>query len=380
MLYDRSYNKSASVFAFKFLSGPVQYNFNNKRKNIVSLRNYNTMQTIFEHIKELESVHGLSKHEQFVQGFINAVDNKAISKGDLLPSVNCLVTELGFARETIAKGYRELISRGIVESKNRIGFFLAKTKTRSQLRIALIIFAFDSFQEVFYKTFRDRLGKQVHIDVFFHHNNLDILESIVDRVRGKYGMYVVAPIPHKRAAALLETLPANKFLMVDRFITMQGDFSSITQEFYQSSYNAFYELTPAIKKFGRMIYYHRPNADTPEEILNAFTEFVRVQKIKHAIRPEYVPGSIEAGNVYFTINNAELWMMLKDAKEKKLKLGKDVGILSHNDEIVKEIIFDGITTYSTDFKLMAEKSADFILKRKPVRAIIPTVLIRRGSL
>ena len=72
--------------------------------------------------------------------------------------------------------------------------------------------------------------------------------------------------------------------------------------------------------------------------------------------------------------------MLKDCKTKNLKLGKDVGILSHNDDMVKEIICDGITTYSTDFKLMAEKAAAFVLKRKKIQEIIPTVLIRRNSI
>ncbi|MCH5599123.1 winged helix-turn-helix domain-containing protein [Niabella ginsengisoli] len=124
------------------------------------------MQKVYDHIRNMENVHALSKHEQFVQGFINAVDDKSISKGDMLPSVNNLIAELGFARETVAKAYKELISRGIVESKNRIGFFLAKENTKNQLRVALIIFAFDSFQEVFYKTFRDQLGKQTHIDIF----------------------------------------------------------------------------------------------------------------------------------------------------------------------------------------------------------------------
>ncbi|WP_346239134.1 GntR family transcriptional regulator [Niabella insulamsoli] len=338
------------------------------------------MQSVYDHIKEMENIHGLSKHEQFVQGFLNAVDNKAILKGDMLPSVNNLISELGFARETIAKAYKELVSRGIVESKNRIGFFLAKDNTRNQVRIALVIFAFDSFQEVFYKTFRDRLGKQTHIDIFFHHNNIDIFESIIDRVRGKYGMYVVAPIPHKKSVSILNTIPTEKLLMIDRYIPFNSRVSYVTQEFFQSSYAAFAQLAPAIKRFKKMFYYHRPNADTPEEILLAFQKFVKDFKIKHSILPEYIPGSIEAGYVYFTINNAELWMMLKDAKQKKLKLGKDVGFLSHNDEIVKEIIFDGITTYSTSFENMAEKAASFIVDRKIIQETIPTILIRRGSL
>lgn len=338
------------------------------------------MQSVYDHIRDMEKVHGLSKHEQFVQGFLNAVENKTICKGDMLPSVNALIAELGFARETIAKAYKDLISRGIVESKNRIGFFLAKDNTRNQLRIALIIFAFDSFQEVFYKTFRNKLGKQTHIDIFFHHNNVDVFESIIDRVRGKYGMYVVAPIPHKKSAAILNSLPRDKFLMIDRHLPIPGDISYVTQEFFQSSYAAFAQLAPAIKSFKKMCYYHRPNADTPEEILLAFQKFVKDFKVKYDILPEYIPGSIEAGYVYFTINNAELWMMLKDARQKKLKLGKDIGILSHNDEIVKEIIFNGITTYSTNFESMAEKAAEFILSRNKIQETIPTVLIRRGSL
>jgi DNA-binding LacI/PurR family transcriptional regulator len=48
--------------------------------------------------------------------------------------------------------------------------------------------------------------------------------------------------------------------------------------------------------------------------------------------------------------------------------------------VVKEIIFDGITTYSTDFVQMAEKAAEFVLKRKKIQEVLPTVLLRRGSL
>jgi DNA-binding transcriptional regulator YhcF (GntR family) len=338
------------------------------------------MRDVYQQIKELEHIQGLSKHEQFVQGFINAINDRLLSKGDVLPSVNSLVKELGFARETIAKGYKELMSRGIVESKNRIGFYVANEDTNQTLRLALIIFAFDSFQELFYKTLSGRLGKGIHIDVFFHHNNIGVFENIISSVRGKYGMYIVAPIPHKRTADILSTLPMSKFLMVDRYEPIPGDYSYVVQEFEKSSYKAFVELKDVIRRYKEMIYYHRPSSDTPVEILNAYKKFVQEHKIKGVIRTEYVPGSIEKGKVYYTINNTELWAMLKDCISKKLEIGKDVGILSHNDDVVKEIICNGITTYSTDFKKMAEKAADFVKTRKQIREVIPTVLIRRSSL
>jgi DNA-binding LacI/PurR family transcriptional regulator len=75
-----------------------------------------------------------------------------------------------------------------------------------------------------------------------------------------------------------------------------------------------------------------------------------------------------------------LWEIIHDCKVAKLKPGKDIGILSHNDEPVKELVADGITTFSTDFGMMGKKAAQAILKRESIQEIIPTTLIKRKSL
>lgn len=338
------------------------------------------MRDIYDQIHELEGMPRLTKHEQFVQGIINAVDNKVVQVGDLLPSVNKLMAELGFARETIMKGYKDLIKRGIVESRNRMGFFIASADTGQSLRVALLLYAFDTFQETFFKTFKKHLDPDVHLDVFFHHNNIDILDSIINNIRGKYGMYVVAPIPNPRTKELLKPIPLNKFLMIDRFEPMDGDFSYVTQEFEQATYKAFCELKDVIARYDEFVFYYRPSTDTPIEILRSFKKFIKETGIKGTIHTEYTPGTITKGKGYFTINNTELWAMLKDCIDKGLDPGTDVGILSHNDDMVKEIICGGITTYSTDFAQMAEEAAVFVNSGKPVKKIIPTVLIRRKSL
>lgn len=338
------------------------------------------MEDVFKEFRKLSNVLDMSKHEQFIQGILNAIHNKSLVQGDKLPSVNEFMKETNYARETIAKGYKELVRRGVVESKNRVGFFVSNKNVQQELRVALVLFAFDTFQETFYKTFRNRLGENIQIDVFFHHNNIMVFENVIASIRGKYGMYVVAPIPNEKTADILMTLPMDKFLMIDRYEKLDVNFNYVTQEFKKASYLAFSELADTIRKFKKMFYYHRPASDTPIEILKAFNKFVRDFAIPHEICAEYIPGSLKKGGVYFTINNTELWAMLKDCKLQNLVIGKDVGILSHNDDIVKEIICDGITTYSTDFPLMAKKAADFVLNREPIREIIPTVLIRRTSL
>lgn len=338
------------------------------------------MLTIFEKIQELEEIPSYSKHEQFVQGIINAIDEKIISKGAPLPSINVLIKKLGFARETIMKGYRELISRGIVESKSRLGYFVANDDTEQTLKVALLMYLIDSFQEQFYRNFRNELGPNVHIDVFFHHGNITVFETMLDMIKGKYGVYVISPIPHPKTKHLLESLPNNKLIMFDRYEPLAGEFNYITQEFEHSTYKVLTELAETIRKFDEMILFHTPGSLDPVEIIKSFKKFAKDFKINTRILTEYKPGSVEKGKVYFTLDNSEIWKIMKDCEIKHLVLGEDIGILSHNDEIVKEIVGGGLTTYSADFSLMGKKVAQAVLKKEKVQEIIPTVLIRRKSL
>jgi DNA-binding transcriptional regulator YhcF (GntR family) len=338
------------------------------------------MEQIIQQIRDLESINSLSKHEQIVQGILNAISEKVIVKGDILPSVNKMINELGFARETIVKAYKELIHSGIVESKNRLGYFVATEDIQQKLIVALVIYAFDIFQETFYENFRNRLGDNIQLDVFFHHNNFDIFDNVINNIRGKYGMYVIAPIPHENTPKLLKLLPENRVLLVDRYIKTKEDYSYVSQEFKNSSYDAFYKLKDKMKKFEQVVFFFKPNSAEPIEILESFKSLVEKYNINAVIREKYEPGSLEKGKVYFTIHNLELWEMLKDTKSKGFIIGKDIGFISHNDDIIKEIIFDGVTTFSTDFSEMGVKAAEFVKNGNKIQEIIPTVLIERNSL
>ncbi|HWK03417.1 MAG TPA: GntR family transcriptional regulator [Puia sp.] len=84
------------------------------------------MLDLLQEIRKLEGITGLSKHEQLVRGIINAINDKVVCKGDILPSINYLVKELGFARGTITKAYKDLEGRGIIRSEGRMGFYVAE--------------------------------------------------------------------------------------------------------------------------------------------------------------------------------------------------------------------------------------------------------------
>lgn len=338
------------------------------------------MSAILHKIKELEVHSRLSKHEQLVDGIINAISSKEAILGDQLPSVNEMVKELGFARKTIVKAYTELKNRGIIESKNRLGYFITNADTNQEIKVALLMFAFHPFQEIFYNTFRESLGENIQVDVFFHHNNIEIFETILGNIKGHYGMYVVAPIPHNHIKTLLRDFPNDKLLLIDRYAQINRDTAHVTQEFEITTYEALKKLSNSIKKYEEMVLFFKHHSDYPIEVLRAFKKFIEDNNIKGCVEDKYVSNSIKKGRVYITIGDGDLWRILKDCKERDWTLGKEIGIFSSNDSPVKEIIFDGITTLSTDFRLMAKTAAEFVLQRKPVQKTIPTKLIMRKSL
>ncbi|TJZ59965.1 GntR family transcriptional regulator [Sphingobacterium olei] len=321
-----------------------------------------------------------SKKDQIVDGITSAIELRMLEVGDKLPSVNEMIKALGFARQTIVNSYQELIERGIVESTNRLGYFIAQDEVRQKLKVCLVLYAFDTFQETFYECFRKSLGPGIQVDVFFHHNNYRVFQNTIQDVKSKYGMYVIAPIAGPNTRELLEELPSQKTLIVDRYVELDASYSYIAQEFRKSSYEAFSALADEIKKFDEFVFFFKYNSAEPSEVLDSFRQFVSDYNIKGVIRGEYEKDSIEPNKVYFTIHNLELWEMLKDIKVKNLKLGKELGILSHNDDSVKEIIFNGITTFSIDFAEMGRLAAAYVLDRKPIQHIMPSKLFKRNSL
>lgn len=338
------------------------------------------MEIVFENINKLKSARHLNKHEKLISGITSAIESKDLVKGDRLPSINKMVAEIGYARKTIVKAYEELKGRGIVESKNFKGYYIADVNTGTKLRVALVLYAFHTFQEDFYNTFREELGKKYIINVFFHHNNLDVFKDIMTRISGRYGMYVVAPIQIPEVGVLLKKIPSDKLLVIDRHIPLPLDYSYITQEFENSTYNQLTKLLTEINKYKEFVLFYREDSDYPVGILKAFNKFIKGFKIRGLVKESYTKSSIEEGTVYFFIDDTNLWEVLRDSKRKGYTVGTDIGVLAHNDNAIKEIIFGGITTISTDFKKMAKESAKYVKMGDKTHKIIPSELFQRNTL
>jgi len=336
------------------------------------------MDSIFQEIRILGDTPSYSKHDRFVQGIINAINAKIVVRDEILPTVSKMMKELGFSRETVIRGYKELIDRGIVVSRNRQGYFVGSGNTDRIMNVALLMYNLDTFEEQFYRNFRHEIGHNISLNTYFHHGDIEIFETILSQIKGKYGMYVIAPIPHPKTRELLEIIPRNKLLIFDRYEPLDGVFNHITQEFAKSSYEIFSKLAPRIRQFDEFIFYHSPASLDPKEIVSSFKKFLKDFNIKGRIEKEFIPGTVEKGKVYFTLDNFALWQIMRDSISKKLEPGKDIGVLSSNDEPAKEIT--GITTFSADFSEMGTLAGRAVLKKQEIQLTVPMILFQRTTL
>ena len=322
----------------------------------------------------------VTKREKIVQAVSHCISDNVLSIGDTLPSVNELSNELGYSRETVVKAYAELKNRGIVDSKHGVGYFVVNTRVNLKQNIALVLYGFQTFQQEFYDAFRQNLGEKYKIDVYFHHNNFQMYESIINNIRGQYSSYIIAPIQSSESEQLLQLLPHERLLIIDRYIYLESDVAKITQEFELSLLNVFEQLRDKIDKYNKIVVFYHEESDYPQEIFTAVKSFCNSNQYPLEVHKSFKSDLLENGSLFFTIGDKDLWQILKYAKKAGMSIGQDFGVLSHNDSPVKEIIEGGISTFSTDFRLMGEEAANYIMNKSIINKIIPSKLIERNSM
>jgi len=67
--------------------------------------------------------------------------------------------------------------------------------------------------------------------------------------------------------------------------------------------------------------------------------------------------TLKEEELYIVLDDQNLIRIIKKIRNQNLILAKNIGVISCNETILKEIVEKGITTISTDFNLMGETLA-----------------------
>jgi len=330
-------------------------------------------------IIEIDNRHSLPKYKQIILSIETAIAEKRLKRGDKLPSVNKVALEFSISRDTVLLGYDELKKRGIIYARLGKGYYIKSEEFSFEQRIFLLFDEFNSFKEDLYNAFMQTMANNAQIDIFFHYFSIDVFRKLINENNGDYSKYIIMPTTLKGASAIIKTLPKNDVYILDQTTAELKEYPSVHQNFVKDMYKALTEGKDKLHKYKKIILIF-PAFKQPPGMAEGFTKFCTENGLPHEIIPDFENRTIVPGETYIIPNDRHLVSVMEQARDRKMVIGKDIGIVSYNDTPLKKVVGNGITTISTDFTAMGRLLAEMILNQDKVQIENKSRLIDRGSL
>lgn len=328
---------------------------------------------------EINSNIGIPKYKQIVVSIENAITNGALKKGDQIPSINAIRDTHHLSRDTVIIAFNELKSRGIIQSVVGKGYYVSSENVSVKKKVLLLFDELNSFKEDLYNSFINNLDEDVQVDIYFHHFNINVFNKIVEDNIGNYNHYIIMPANLKNTSQILSKLPKDKVYILDQMPKDLKSYPGIFQNFEKDIYTSLNNAYKAIAKYSKLILVFS-NDRQPIDMRKGFLKFCKYKSINHDVINTLKNRALSKGELYIIPDDKNLLRIIKRIKENKLLLSKDIGIISYNDTLLKEVVEGGITTISTDFNSMGKQLAEIILNNENKLIENPSHLILRHSL
>ncbi len=319
------------------------------------------------------------KYKQIIASVEEAIISGSLKKGDKLPSLNSIKNKHSLSRDTVLTAFNELKARGIIQSIVGKGYYVMSEDVDVNQKVFLLFDELNSFKEDLYNSFLTGMGVNVQVEIFFHHFNYDVFSKLIHDNAGDYSHYIIMPANIKGTEKLLSRLPKDKVYILGQMHPELLEYPSVYQNFKKDIYKGLEDGLSLIKNYQKIILLFSEK-NQPKGILEGFKLFCTANNIQNEVIDAIENRELVKGEIYLILDDKNLIKVIKKTKEGNLTIAKDIGIISYNDTLLKEIVADGITTISTDFNLMGNSLAKMILNNEFTQIENPSSLIIRTSL
>lgn len=327
-------------------------------------------------------------YKQVIKIIQKQVADGDYGEGDLIPSMNELSLILDISKETVKKAYTILRKMGIIESAQGKGFYIS-TKSDNKIKTLLLFDKISTYKQVLFNSFAETIGDRAGITIHLHNQDIDLFEFFVEENLDNYDYYIITPhFPRnpdiqKRAIKILKKIPNRKLIVLDHYPEgLQGNFGSVYQDFEMDIYNGLTKGIDLFRKYKKFSVISMKGSMYAPLIIKGIERFAAENKFGIKFLNTINVDTIQKGDSFLILNgqlDIELIEIIKAAKAKGLKIGKDVGIISYNESPINEIILNGLTVFSTDFKQMGKLAAKMIIEKNLTKIKCDFDLIKRNT-
>lgn len=310
-------------------------------------------------IYKIDSNSSLPKYRQLINNLMKGIDEGHLKRGEKIPSLNQICNLNNMSRDTVMMAFNELKMLGVIFSRPGKGYFIQTTQVEIAKRIFVLFDELNSFKEDMYNSFLQHLDAKTEVDIYFHHFNFQVFSDLIKNAAGNYTSYVIMPATFNHTLDIIGHLPSEKVFILDRKKQELANYPSIYQDFENDVYEALTKNHNYLKKYNQFVMEH-PGGKEPQERVAGFERYAKKYRLEYEIIPEINDEDVQRNTCFLVPSDRSLVQLIKTANYKQLKLGHDIGIISFNDTVLKEVVADGITTISTDFFEMGKILAEMI--------------------
>jgi len=318
-------------------------------------------------------------YKQIIHSIQRGISAGVLENGDLIPSVNAIAAEYSIARGSIFKAYNELKSSGVIDSVPGKGYFITNTKSVGKKNIFLLMSTFNPYREVFFNAFVSKIKNHATVDMYFHHHNIKVFETLIQNHASHYNTFVIMPAMFKQTGKILQQLDQRNLYILDRgFNEFGSKYPSVCQNYAKDIILYLKSIEDRLEKYKRVVLLFSSNMRT-FDIITGFEKFFEQHPKQGIVIRETEEFEPKEGDLCIALDDSDLVHLILTAKENNWVLGQHLGIISYNEIPMKSIVAEGITTISPDFEQMAASMADLILNNKKDNIENPYIIIERNS-
>lgn len=330
------------------------------------LNYYNMMlsTSVSRHI-HLDEYSAMPKYLQISNSIISAMTTGQLNKGAVMPSLNDLSNELCVSRGTIEKCYRYLKAIKAMRSYPGKGYYIADINFSYQRKVCLLFNKLSAQKKIIYDSFIEFLGPDCTVTLFIYNNDFRQFETLLRANTGEYTHFVIIPhfIDHeKEAFQLINSMDKGRVILLDKLPSeIKNHQGAVYENFEKDIYRVLSQIKQRVNKYQRLNIIFPHNSYYPKEIIKGFTLYCKQHEIAYSIIGDLEHNPLKSGELYITLAEDDLVTLLDHLQESPFKIGNDIGIISYNETPIKKFLLNGITTISTDFKLLGNLAAELVL-------------------
>lgn len=335
-----------------------------------------------KHLISVEEDADTPKYLQISNGVIRAIEKRILSKGDQLPSIRQLSDQLDISFDTAKKAYDVLKKRNIVVAAHGKSNVVNASGPLPKNRVFLLLNELGSHQKLLYDAFIEALTFSTEIDLYTYNNDLTLFRHLLRTKKAGYTHCVVIPYMAGDQEEISRIISANTGLEKLVLLRKQmNGIASVHEDFENDIYNTLSEARAALFKYDTLNIVFPADSCYPRELTEGFIRFCNDHGFLYNIMNGFCRSAVmKQGEVYITISDEDLAITIQCAETADLEIGKDIGLISFNETPLKEVLLDGITTISTDFRKMGRLAAMQIVNHSTENIAVPSRLTLRSSL